>query len=70
MKAVHALPNTVDAIQKQFFSMIHKSKNIEYELISRLGKSMLIIYQSSSEVERDFSVQHALAEKVQCRAEE
>ena len=39
MKAVSALSNPVDAIQKQFFSMIHKSKNIEYELISRLGKS-------------------------------
>ena len=60
MKAARTLPDAVDASPEQFFGMVHKAKHNKYELVARLGQAMLTIYNSSSEAERDFSIQHAL----------
>ena len=60
MKAQRSLPDMVDATPEQFFGIVRRIKNGKYNLVARLGQALLSIYNSSSEAERDFSVQHAL----------
>ena len=60
MKAQQSFSEVADQTPEQFFGILHNSKDSKYNLVSRLGQSMLTIYNSSSEAERDFSIQHGL----------
>ena len=60
MKAQRSLPDMVDCSPEKFFEIANKVKNNKYKLVARLGQALLTIYNSSSEAERDFSVQHGL----------